>query len=79
MIKYTTHEVSSHALTPEGAECVLQGSHEARVWAALPIKGDGKPVTAPELKKKVGDETAKVGQGQSIQEWVGWEGRRWVC
>jgi phenylalanyl-tRNA synthetase alpha chain len=79
MIKYTTHEVSSHVLTPEGAECILQGSHEARVWAALPAKGEGKPVTAPELKKKVGDETAKVGQGRAFKSgWIGKEGDGFV-
>lgn len=79
MIKYTTHEVSSHMLTPEGAECVLQGSHEARVWAALPTKGEGKPITAPELKKKVGDETAKVGQGRAFKSgWIGKEGDGFV-
>ncbi|KII94864.1 hypothetical protein PLICRDRAFT_33685 [Plicaturopsis crispa FD-325 SS-3] len=75
MIKYETHEVSSHALTPEGAQIVLEGSHEARVWAALPSKGEGKPVTPQELKKAVGDETAKVGQGRAFKSgWIGKDG-----
>lgn len=79
MIKYTTHEVSSHVLTTEAAECVLHGSHEARVWAALPMKGEGKPVTAAELKKRVGDETAKVGQGRAFKSgWIGKEGDGFV-
>jgi phenylalanyl-tRNA synthetase alpha chain len=70
MINYTTHETLSHVLTPEGAQCVLEGSHEARVWAALPAKGEGKPLTAPELKKAVGDDAAKVGQGRAFKS--GW-------
>ena len=79
MIKYTTHEVSSHVLTPEGSQCVLQGSHEYRVWAALPSKGEGKPLTALELKASVGDETAKVGQGRAFKSgWIGKEGDGFV-
>ena len=79
MIKYTTHEVSSHILTPEGSQCVLQGSHEYRVWAALPSKGEGKPFTALGLKKSVGDETAKVGQGRAFKSgWIGKEGDGFV-
>jgi phenylalanyl-tRNA synthetase alpha chain len=75
MIKYTTHEISSHILTPEGAHCVLEGSHEARVWAALPAKGEGKPLTAAELKKAIGDDAAKVGQGRAFKSgWIAKEG-----
>ena len=65
MITYTTQEISSHVLTPEGAQIALDGSHEARVWSALPMKGEGAPVSVKELKEKVGDETAKVGQGNA--------------
>jgi len=79
MIKYTTHETLSHVLTPEGAQCVLEGSHEARVWAALPIKGEGKHLTAPELKKAVGDDAAKVGQGRAFRNgWIAKEGDGFV-
>ncbi|THH12544.1 hypothetical protein EW146_g7593 [Bondarzewia mesenterica] len=75
MIKYETHETLSHVLTPEGAQIALEGSHEARVWAALPAKGKGKPVTPAELKKIVGDETAKVGQGRAFKNgWIAKEG-----
>lgn len=75
MIKYDTHEVSSHVLTPEGGQIVLEGSHEARVWSALPPKGEGKPLTPKDLKTKVGDETAKVGQGRAFKNgWIGKEG-----
>ena len=79
MVKYTTHETLSHVLTPEGAQCVLKGSHEYRVWAALPAKGEGKPLTAPELKKIVGDEAAKVGQGRAFRSgWIAKEGDGFV-
>ncbi|KAF8917916.1 phenylalanine-tRNA ligase [Mucidula mucida] len=75
MIKYDTHEVFTHSLTPEGALIVKEGSHEARVWNALPVKGQGAPVPAAALKKLVGDETAKVGQGRAFKNgWIGKEG-----
>ena len=70
MIKYETHEVLTHVLTSEGAQISLEGSHEARVWTALPAKGAAKPITPTELKKIVGDETAKVGQGRAFKN--GW-------
>ncbi|KAF5388450.1 hypothetical protein D9615_000530 [Tricholomella constricta] len=75
MIVYETHEISSHALTAEGSQIVNEGSHEARVWAALPEKGQGSPLTPIQLKKQVGDETAKVGQGRAFKNgWIGKEG-----
>src|SRR5882762_6112740 len=75
MIKYDTHETLSHILTPEGAHIALHGSHEARVWAALPIKGQGNPVTPTDLKKIVGEDTAKVGQGRAFKNgWIAKEG-----
>ncbi|KZT19273.1 hypothetical protein NEOLEDRAFT_1142288 [Neolentinus lepideus HHB14362 ss-1] len=75
MITYTTHETLSHVLTPEGAQIALEGSHEARVWAALPSKGEGEPVSPAELKQKVGDEAAKVGQGRAFKNgWIAKEG-----
>lgn len=79
MIAYETHEVSSHALTPEGSQIVNQGSHEARVWAALSEKGQGAPLSPAQLKKQVGDETAKVGQGRAFKNgWIGKEGDGFV-
>ncbi|KAJ8523491.1 hypothetical protein ONZ45_g127 [Pleurotus djamor] len=75
MVTYETHEVISHVLTPEGEQIVDQGSHEARVWSALALKGQGDPVSPAQLKKLVGDETAKVGQGRAFKNgWVGKEG-----
>lgn len=79
MISYDTHETSSHILTPEGAQIVLEGSHEARVWGALPAKGEGDPMGVQELKKKIGDEAAKVGQGRAFKNnWIVKEGSGFV-
>lgn len=75
MITYETHEVVSHVLTAEGAQIANEGSHEARVWSALPMQGAGTPVTPDQLKKEVGDEAAKVGQGRAFRNrWIGKEG-----
>ncbi len=75
MITYETREVFSHVLTPEGSQIAAEGSHEARVWSKLPEKGKGAPVTPVELKKLVGDETSKVGQGRAFKNgWIGKEG-----
>ncbi|KAH8118357.1 tRNA synthetases class II core domain (F)-domain-containing protein [Phellopilus nigrolimitatus] len=75
MITYTTQEIHTHILTSEGAQIALEGSHEARVWTVLPSKGEGSPVTIKELKQKVGDETAKVGQGNAFKNgWIAKEG-----
>jgi len=79
MISYETHEVSSHVLTSEGAQIVLEGSHEARVWAALPAKGEGGPMGVQGLKKKIGDEAAKVGQGRAFKNgWIAKDGSGFV-
>lgn len=69
MVVYEAHEVLSYSLTPEGKQIADQGSHEARVWAALSEKG-GNPVSIKDLKSKVGDESAKVGQGRAFKS--GW-------
>jgi phenylalanyl-tRNA synthetase alpha chain len=79
MITLETHEISSHVLTQEGAQIALEGSHEARVWSVLPEKGSGAPMTAQDLKKTVGDETAKIGQGRAFKSgWIGKEGSGFV-
>ncbi|KAI0693598.1 phenylalanine-tRNA ligase [Cytidiella melzeri] len=75
MITYTTQETLSHVLTAEGASIALNGSHEARVWAAVPAKGEGQPLTPQDLEKKIGGEAAKVGQGRAFKnKWVAKEG-----
>jgi len=75
MISYTTHETVSHVLTPEGAQIAVQGSHEARVWQALPHKGEGAPMAPKQLEERVGLETAKIGQGRAFKnKWISKEG-----
>lgn len=79
MITYKTNEILSHVLTPEGAQISLEGSHEARVWQTLPPKGEGGPMTIKELKDKLGDETAKIGQGNAFKnKWISKQGDGFV-
>ncbi|KAF7790853.1 hypothetical protein EIP86_001810 [Pleurotus ostreatoroseus] len=71
MLTYTTHETMTHVLTAEGSSIALNGSHEARVWAALPLKGQGQSVTTKELEQLVGSEVAKIGQGRAFKnKWI---------
>ncbi|KAK7695430.1 hypothetical protein QCA50_000066 [Cerrena zonata] len=75
MISYTTQETISHVLTQEGASIALNGSHEARVWAVLPAKGEGEPIPPKDLEKRVGAETAKLGQANAFKKkWITKEG-----
>jgi phenylalanyl-tRNA synthetase alpha chain len=79
MITYETHEIFSYALTPEGTQIAQEGSHEARVWGAVPVRGDGDPITAKQLQEKVGAEAAKVGQGRAFKNgWITKEGAGFV-
>lgn len=79
MVTYTTQEIQSHVLSDEGKQIALQGSHEARVWNALPLKGEGKPLGAKDLKAKIGDESAKIGQGVAFKNgWIGKDGDGFV-
>lgn len=79
MITYATNDILSHVLTPEGAQISLEGSHEARVWEVLPLKGQGAPMSLQDIKGKVGDETAKIGQGNAFKnKWIGKEGDGFV-
>ena len=50
MVTYTQIATTSFVTTPEGSGLAASGSHEYRVWAALPVKGQGEPVGAVELK-----------------------------
>lgn len=75
MITYETHETTSHVLTDEGATIALNGSHEARVWAAVPAKGEGTPITPKQLEQALTAEIAKVGQGRAFKnKWIAKEG-----
>ena len=73
------HETLSHVLTQEGAQIALEGSHEARVWNALSVKGEGMPLTVQQLQQAVGKESASVGQGRAFKaRWIGKEGDGFV-
>lgn len=50
MLSYEIKTTFDHALSPEGLQIAAKGSHEALVWAALPLKGQGEPMGIPELK-----------------------------
>jgi phenylalanyl-tRNA synthetase alpha chain len=50
MVRIQIINTTSSLLTPEGTEIATNGSHEARVWAALPSKGAGEPLTVPALQ-----------------------------
>lgn len=68
-------EAFAYALTQEGNDIADKGSHEAVVWSVLPLKGQGAPLSIKDLKQKVGDETAKIGQGRAFKNgWIGKEG-----
>lgn len=74
MIAYTINEQFVHVLTPEGTQIAREGSHEARVWAAAPFKGEASPISLKDLKAKVGDDAFKVGQGRAFKNnWIGKE------
>lgn len=83
MITYTTQETISHVLTQEGASIALNGSYEARVWAVLPAKGEAEPIPPKDLEKRVGTETAKLGQANAFKKkWITKDGAglvRIVC
>ena len=79
MVTIEFHETLSHVLTQEGAQISLEGSHEARVWGALPKKGEGTPLTVQQLQEAVGKESASVGQGRAFKaKWIGKEGNGFV-
>jgi hypothetical protein len=50
MVQFQIINTSTSVLTAEGVEIATNGSHEARVWAALPLKGQGEPMTVPDLQ-----------------------------
>lgn len=79
MVTIDFHETLSHVLTHEGAQIALEGSHEARVWNILPMKGEGTPSTVQEIQAAVGKESASVGQGRAFKaKWIGKEGGGFV-
>ncbi|EIW71074.1 phenylalanine-tRNA ligase, alpha subunit [Tremella mesenterica] len=71
MVEYKQITTTSYDLTDEGYGIAASGSHEYRVWQALPVLGEGQPLGIPELKKILGDEVPKIGQGKAFKnKWI---------
>lgn len=49
MISFEQITTTSYVLTAEGNDIDASGSHEYRVWKALPPKG-GEPIPVPEIQ-----------------------------
>ncbi|CAI2186845.1 14679_t:CDS:2 [Funneliformis geosporum] len=68
MIRYETIDDEIWVLTDEGNEIADKGSHEAKVFEAIPAGKEG--ITISELQKLLGDVT-KIGQGQAFKnKWI---------
>ncbi|CAG8707982.1 18096_t:CDS:10, partial [Racocetra persica] len=68
MVKYETIEEEVWMLTDEGNEIANKGSHEAKVFDAIPIGEEGIAISA--LHEILG-ETAKIGQGKAFKnKWI---------
>ena len=50
MVESKQITTTSFGLTEEAQGIAASGSHEYRVWRAVPEKGVGEPLTVPELK-----------------------------
>lgn len=68
MIEYEAIDKDVVALTPEGEEIAANGSHEAKVFAAVVAALDGLKIS--DLPGIVGKDNAKVGQGNAFKR--GW-------
>ncbi|KAG5460967.1 MAG: LOW QUALITY PROTEIN: tRNA synthetases class II core domain (F)-domain-containing protein [Olpidium bornovanus] len=75
MVAYETIEKEQWYLTEEGSEIAAYGSHEAKVFAAIPSAAEG--ITVDDLQKKVGAVTASLGQGKAFQnKWIRKDGNK---
>ncbi|GAA5898108.1 hypothetical protein JCM8208_000156 [Rhodotorula glutinis] len=75
MVTFKQINLEQHALTVEGTQIAQSGSHEYRVWAALPPPGSEQGLTAQQIGDKVGKDVAKVGQGKAMKnKWVAKKG-----
>ncbi|ORY92369.1 tRNA synthetases class II core domain (F)-domain-containing protein [Syncephalastrum racemosum] len=72
MVDYEAIDVEIWTLTEEGQQVAKQGSHEARVFEAIPAGEEGMPIS--ELQSILGD-AAKVGQGKAFKnKWISKKG-----
>lgn len=71
MITFKQVNVDQTVLTAEGVSIAQSGSHEYRVWSALPPPTAEQGFTAKEIEAQVGKDTAKVGQGKAMKNrWI---------
>lgn len=70
MVEFKSHDEITWALTAEGYGIAHSGSQEARLWAALPTGGE-EAKTLDELKKELGADVLKIGQGKAFaKKWA---------
>ncbi|KAI9179001.1 Phenylalanyl-tRNA synthetase, beta subunit, cytoplasmic [Blastocladiella emersonii ATCC 22665] len=70
MITFTPLEEERWVLTAEGDEIAAHGSHEAKVFAAVPAGDEG--ISIADLTAAVGADVAKIGQGKAFKnKWIG--------
>ncbi|KAG9306608.1 hypothetical protein G9A89_004805 [Geosiphon pyriformis] len=68
MVKYETIEGEIWTLTAEGKEIADSGSHEAKVFEAIPVGKEG--ISISKLQTLLG-EAAKIGQGKAFKnKWI---------
>ncbi|KAI8579179.1 hypothetical protein K450DRAFT_243140 [Umbelopsis ramanniana AG] len=68
MVDYKSIEREVWTLTEEGQELAESGSHEARVFDAVPAGPEG--ITIPDLQAKLG-KSASIGQGKAFKnKWI---------
>ncbi|KAH8550841.1 tRNA synthetases class II core domain (F)-domain-containing protein [Umbelopsis sp. PMI_123] len=68
MVEYKSIEREVWTLTEEGQELAESGSHEARVFDAIPAGEEG--ITIPDLQAKLG-KAASIGQGKAFKnKWI---------
>ncbi len=71
MITFKQINLDQTVLTAEGVSIAQSGSHEYRVWSALPPPTAEQGLTAKEIEAQVGKDTAKVGQGKAMKNrWI---------
>ncbi|KAL0089429.1 tRNA synthetases class II core domain (F)-domain-containing protein [Phycomyces blakesleeanus] len=76
MVDYSPIELEFWTLTEEGEQVAKDGSHEARVFAAVPSGEQGIPIA--ELQARLG-EAAKIGQGKAFKnKWISKKGANLV-
>ncbi|KAI8344589.1 tRNA synthetases class II core domain (F)-domain-containing protein [Chlamydoabsidia padenii] len=72
MVDYTSIDREVWTLTEEGQQVAEQGSHEARVFDAVPAGEEG--IAIADIQAKLGD-AAKIGQGKAFKnKWISKKG-----